>query len=72
MRTSSKNTIYLSDYFTVPMPTHASSHQDYLRKIKNRKILWALLPYCIQAVGLLLVLTMAVVGISVFALSFGG
>ena len=29
---ASENTIYLSDYFTVPMPQKASSHQDYLKK----------------------------------------
>lgn len=66
------NTIYLSDYFTVPMPQHAASHQDYLRKIKNRRILWGLLPYLVEAAGILIVLTLTIAGITVCALGLGG
>lgn len=65
------NTIYLSDYFTVPMPQHASSHQDHLRKIKNRRILWGLLPYLVEAVGILIVLGLTIVGITVCGLGLG-
>lgn len=66
------NTIYLSDYFTVPMPQRATSHQDYLRKIKTRRILWGLLPYFVEAAGILIVLTLTIAGIAVCALGLGG
>lgn len=66
------NTIYLSDYLTVPMPQHAASHQDYLRKIKNRRILWGLLPYFVEAAGILVVLALTIAGIAVCALGLGG
>lgn len=73
MRTNTvKNTVYLSDFFSVPMPAHASSHQEYLRKIRNRRIVWALLPYCIEAACLLLLLCLTVAGLSIFVLSLGG
>lgn len=68
---ASENTIYLSDYFTVPMPQKASSHQDYLKKIKNRRILWALLPYLFEAMGILIVLVLTIVGITICGLGLG-
>lgn len=61
---ANENTIYLSDYFTVPMPQKASSHQDYLKKIKSRRILWALLPYVLEAIGILIVLVLTLVGLT--------
>lgn len=69
---STESTIYLSDYFTVPMPQRAASHRDYLRKIKNRRILWALLPYLLEAVGILFVLLVTVIGITVCTIGLGG
>lgn len=47
MRTN--NNIYISDLLAVPLPKHANSHEDFLRRIRNRRILWALLPYLGQA-----------------------
>ena len=69
---ATNNTIYLSDYFTVPMPQKAASHQDYLRKIKNRRILWALLPYLFEAVGILIMLILTIVGVAICTLGLGG
>lgn len=65
------NTIYLSDFFAVPMPQRAASRQDYLKKIKNRRILWALLPYLFEAVGILIVLVLTIAGITVCMLGLG-
>lgn len=65
---ANENTIYLSDYFTVPMPQKASSHQDYLKKIKSRRTLWALLPYVLEAIGILIVLVLTLVGLTVCGL----
>ena len=70
MRTTG-NTVYLSDYFTVPMPQHAVSHKDFLRKIRNRRILWGLLPYLVEAVGILIMLGLTIVGIAVCTLGLG-
>lgn len=66
------NTIYLSDILSVPMPKTASSHEDYLRKVRNRRILWALLPYLFRGViiGTFLLLSMG--GLTMMAVGLGG
>lgn len=65
-------TIYLSDFFTVPMPQKAISHRHYLQKIKRRRILWALLPYLVEAVGILTLIFLMVAGMIVCTIGLGG
>ena len=72
MRTNNKQTVYLSDLLTVPMPTQASSHAEYLRKIRIRRLMWAILPGCMEAIGLILLVLLTIFGISVCAISMGG
>ena len=72
MRTNAKPTIYISDFFTVPMPTREVSRREYLRKLKVRRVLWALLPYCLEAAALMLALAIIIVGISFFVVGLGG
>ncbi len=71
MRAAAKSTVYLSDYLSLPMPTRASSHQAYLQKIRRRRILWGLIPYCVEAAVLLGLVVLTVVGASVFAITLG-
>ncbi len=66
------NNIYLSDLLTVPMPKHASSHRDFLRRIRNRRILWALLPYVGEALVCLATGSLTVVGIMTLMVGLGG
>lgn len=70
MRTN--NNLYISDLLTVPMPKHATSHSDYLRRVKNRRIVWGLLPYLIEAVAILIFTGLTVFGISALVLGLGG
>ena len=70
MRTT--NTIYLSDLLSVPMPRRAASHEEYLRKIRNRRILWALLPYIVRGLVIAVSLMLAMSGLTVMFLGMGG
>lgn len=65
------STVYLSDLLSVPMPQKAASHEDYLRKIKNRRILWALMPYLLEGAGAILMVSLTVAGVIVFAVGMG-
>lgn len=70
MRTG-KN-IYLSDYLSVPMPRSATSHDDYLRKLRNRRILWALLPNLMQAALALMAAMLTMALVTVLFIGLGG
>ena len=70
MRTT-EHTIYLSDYFTVPMPFPAATRQKYLRKIRKRRILWALLPYLLKGIGILALLWATMAGFTICAIGLG-
>lgn len=70
MRTNEN--IYISDLLAVPMPKHATSHRDFLRRIRNRRILWALLPYLGEALLGLLACGLTVAGITTLAVGLGG
>ena len=70
MRTT--NTVYVSDLLSMPMPRHAASHQEYLKKIRNRRILWALLPYLVRGLVIAVSLMLAMSGLTVMVLGMGG
>lgn len=70
MRTT--NTVYLSDLLSVPMPRHAASHEEYLKKIRNRRILWALLPYLVRGLVIAVSLMLIMSGLTVMVLGMGG
>ncbi len=72
MRTNAKSTIYLSDFLTVPMPLRASSRRALRRKLKSRRILWALLPYLAEGLLILLALTLTLLGAGLVALGLQG
>lgn len=72
MRTTiTNNTIYLSDYLAVPIPRRARSRQALLRKIRNRQILWKLLPYLVNAVGIAALLLLTVFGLTICVVALG-
>ena len=66
-----KRTIYISDILAIPNPTHARSRKDYLRKLRNRRILCTLLPLCIEAAGMLSLVALTVFGAGFFAVGLG-
>ncbi len=66
MRTVSDQTIYLSDVLAIPMPGRACSRRDYLRRLRRRRLLWKLLPFCLEALGLLALVLITVTGLGVF------
>jgi hypothetical protein len=70
MRT--RETIYLSDYFSIPSPKRASSRRAYFRKLRNRQLLWFLLPYLIQGILILITAGMTMVGLTVLLCGVGG
>ena len=70
MRTT-QTTIYLSDYLTVPMPRKARCRQALRRKRRTRAILWQLLPYLINAVGILVLLLLTVFGLTICVVALG-
>lgn len=72
MRTGLKRNIYLSDYFAYPIPTHAASGEAFLRKLRNRRILWAILPGLLETAALLTLVLAVTFGLSVCAIGFGG
>jgi hypothetical protein len=69
MRT--RETIYLSDYLSIPAPKHASSRQAYFRKIRLRQLLWGLLPYLIQGILFLTAAGMTMIGLTVLLCGLG-
>lgn len=71
MKANSKN-IYLSDLLAVPMPKHAASHEDYLRKIKIRRIVWGLLPYVVHGLAIMAFGLFTMFMLTTLALSLGG
>lgn len=71
MRTTN-NTIYLSDYLTVPMPKKARSRRALRRKIRNRQILWQLLPVLVNAIGIAVLLCLTVFCLTICAVALGG
>lgn len=71
MRTTN-HTIYLSDYLTVPVPRKARTRQALRRKIRNRRILWNMLPFLVNAIGIFLLLVLMVFGLTVCAVALGG
>ena len=72
MRTMNKETIYLSDVLAMPLPARAASRKDYLRRLRHRRLMWRLLPWCLEALGLLALVLLTMTGVGVFALSLGG
>jgi hypothetical protein len=70
MRT--REPIYLSDYLSVPTPKRASSRQSYFRKVRNRQLLWLLLPYLVQGILILAAAGMTMVGVTVLLCGLGG
>ena len=64
-----KTTYYISDLFTVPTPKATGPRRDYRRKLRNRKILWALLPYVLQ--GLFFIAATAIIMGSFTMLAYG-
>lgn len=42
------NHVYVSDLFTVPMPKHAASPEEFRRKVLIRRLVWATLPYVLE------------------------
>ena len=70
MRTT--NTVYVSDLLSMPMPRRAASHQEYLKKIRNRRILWALLPYLVRGLVIAVSLMLTMSGLTVMVLGMGG
>ena len=54
-----KETVYVSDLFTVPLPKRAASQENYRRKVLLRRMLWAVLPYLVE--GCLFLLTAGVI-----------
>lgn len=64
--------IYISDLLCVPMPKHAASHRDFIRRIRNRRILWALLPYLGQALLVLAACGLTMAGLTTLAVGLGG
>jgi hypothetical protein len=66
-----QSTIYLSDYFTLPQPLGAETQADYRRKLRHRKLVWALLPRVLEAVGLLAMVGLMLLGATVCALGLG-
>lgn len=42
------NPIYVSDLFTVPVPRHAASPEDFRKKLLIRRVVWALLHYVLE------------------------
>lgn len=70
MRTN--NNIYISDLLSVPMPKHATSHEDYLRRICLRRIFWGLLPYLGQIFLAILALGVTTFGLMALTLGLGG
>lgn len=66
------NTIYLSDILAVPMPKTAVSHEDYLRKVRNRKLMWSLLPYLVRGIVIAGFLMLSMGGLTMMAIGFGG
>ena len=42
------NHVYVSDLFTVPMPKHAASPEEFRRKVLIRRLVWAALPYVLE------------------------
>lgn len=71
MRTTN-NTIYISDYLTVPMPRKARSKQALRRKIQNRRILWHILPFLVNAIGISILLLLTIFGLTICAVALGG
>ncbi len=70
MRTD--NNIYISDLLSVPMPKRANSHEDYLRRICVRRIIWGLLPYIGQVLLAITTLGVTTAGILALTLGLGG
>ena len=57
------NNVYVSDLFTVPMPKHAASPEDFRRKLLLRRVVWAMLPYLLEGCLFLLAAGLIVGGI---------
>lgn len=72
MRTGFKRNIYLSDFFSYPIPAHAASGEAFLRKLRNRRILWTVLPGLLETAALLTLVLAVTFGLSVCAIGFGG
>lgn len=72
MRThSTNNTIYLSDYLAMPMPRRARSRRELRRKLRNRQIIWLILPYLVNAIGIAALLLLTVFGLTICAVALG-
>lgn len=69
--TTTNNTIYLSDYLSMPIPQRARSRRELRRKIKSRQFLWRLFPYLVNAVGIAALLLLTVFGLTICAVALG-
>lgn len=65
------NQIYLSDLFSVPVPKHTLSRRTFRKKLFLRKLLWAALPYLLQAVLLTITLALMMGGLSILLCGLG-
>ncbi len=65
------NNIYLSDMLAVPAPKPGISRQEYRKKLRNRKLLWAVLPYFVEAVILTIALILLMGGASILLFGLG-
>ena len=72
MRTGLKRNIYLSDFLAYPIPAHVASGEAFLRKLRNRRILWAILPGLLETAAFLTLVLAVTFGLSVCAIGFGG
>lgn len=71
MRTTN-HTIYISDYLTVPVPRKARNKQALKRKLRNRQILWSMLPFLVNAIGISILLLLTVFGLTICVVALGG
>ena len=65
------NHVYVSDLFTVPMPKHAASPEDFRRKLLIRRVVWAMLPYLREGCLFLLAAGLIVGGILTLCCGLG-
>ena len=65
------NHVYVSDLFTVPIPKHAASPEDFRRKLLIRRVVWAMLPYLLEGCLFLLAAGLIVGGILTLVCGLG-
>ena len=65
------NNIYLSDMLAVPTPKPGISRREYRKKLRNRTLLWAVLPYLAEAVILTAAVILLMGGLSILLCGLG-